>query len=165
MNGGFSHILRHALRRLLGQRPAAMQVAALCLDPASGQVLLITSRGTGRWIIPKGWPMPERSLAEAAQQEAWEEAGVLGPVRPDKIGTYDYDKMQDRGFGIPVHVHVFALDVTQLCDDFPEAWQRSRKWFAPAHAADLVAEPELQALLRALPDPLPDPLPEPKAAI
>lgn len=147
------NFLRKVLGRLLGRRPSAMQVAALCLDPDSGHVLLITSRGTGRWIIPKGWPMAGRSLAEAAQQEAWEEAGVKGPANPREIGTYHYDKEQDRGFGIPVHVRVFIINVTDLADAFPEAGQRTRKWFSAAEAAELVAESGLKALLQSMPLP------------
>lgn len=141
--------VRRNLGRLIGARQPALQVAALCLDAATGRVLLITSRGTGRWIIPKGWPMPGRSLAEAALEEAWEEAGVR--ARPGtEIGQYHYDKMQDRGFGIPVVVHVFLTVVDALADDFPEQGSRERHWVDPARAATMVAEPELAAILRGL---------------
>lgn len=141
--------IRRNLGRLIGARQPALQVAALCLDAATGRVLLITSRGTGRWIIPRGWPMPGRSLAEAALEEAWEEAGVR--ARPGtEIGQYHYDKMQDRGFGIPVVVHVFLTVVDALADDFPEQGSRERHWVDPARAATMVAEPELAAILRGL---------------
>ncbi|MFC0811834.1 NUDIX hydrolase [Paracoccus panacisoli] len=144
--------LRRRLGRLFGARHPRMQVAALCLDPATGRVLMITSRGTGRWIIPKGWPMSGRSMAEAALQEAWEEAGVR--PQPDapmlELGRYHYDKMQDSGFGIPVEVRVFLIRVAALADSFPEAGGRERRWVAPAEAATMVAEPELAALLRGL---------------
>lgn len=144
--------LRRRLGRLFGARRPRMQVAALCLDPATGRVLMITSRGTGRWIIPKGWPMSGRSMAEAALQEAWEEAGVR--PQPDapmlELGRYHYDKMQDSGFGIPVEVRVFLIRVAALADSFPEAGGRERRWVAPAEAATMVAEPELAALLRGL---------------
>ncbi|UXU75431.1 MULTISPECIES: NUDIX hydrolase [unclassified Paracoccus (in: a-proteobacteria)] len=142
---------RDQLGRLLGRRPPEMQVAALCRNPATGDVLLITSRGTGRWVLPKGWPMPGRSLADAALQEAWEEAGVRGRVRQDEIGRYHYDKVQDRGFAIPVEVRIFAVDVDSLGQDFREAAERSRRWFPPDEAAKLVAESGLQQLLRSLP--------------
>ncbi|WP_199262373.1 NUDIX hydrolase [Paracoccus binzhouensis] len=144
---------RDRLARLLGRRPPDMQVAALCLDPASGQVLLVTSRGTGRWILPKGWPMPGRSLADAARQEAWEEAGVRGRVDEAEIGRYHYDKDQDRGFAIPVEVRVFPLHVEALEAQFPEAQERRRRWFAPEEAARMVAETGLKQLLRSLPAP------------
>lgn len=67
---------RAALRALMGT--PAEQTAALCTHPQTGQVLLITSRDTGRWVLPKGWPMRGRSMAQAALIEAWEEAGVEG---------------------------------------------------------------------------------------
>lgn len=142
---------RNRLGRLLGRRPPEMQVAALCMDQATGQVLLVTSRGTGRWIVPKGWPMPGRSLAGAAMQEAWEEAGARGSADPVEIGRYHYAKDQDRGFAIPVEVRVFPMQVESLAEDYPEAQQRRRRWFAPADAARMVAEPGLQQILRALP--------------
>ncbi|MDO5529523.1 MAG: NUDIX hydrolase [Paracoccus sp. (in: a-proteobacteria)] len=143
---------RERLTRLLGRRPATMQIGALCLDGA-GRVLLITSRGTGRWIIPKGWPMAGRSLSEAALQEAWEEAGVEGAVEPEPMGRYFYDKMHDSGFGVPVVVHVFRVSVSNLAEDFPEQGERRRAWFAPEDAAKLVAEDGLRELLSALPKP------------
>ena len=141
--------LRRRLARWLGARQPLMQVGAVCLDPATGRVLMITSRGTGRWIIPKGWPMPGRTLAEAALQEAWEEAGVRAEAAED-LGRYHYDKQQDRGFAVPVEVRVFLIRVGALAEDHPERGQRIRRWFMPAEAAGLVAEPELAALLAAL---------------
>lgn len=153
--------LRRGLARLLGARPPLLQVGAVCLDPATGKVLLITSRGTGRWIIPKGWPMPGRSLAEAALQEAWEEAGVRAKSG-EEMGSYHYDKDQDRGFAVPVEVRVFLVAVEALAEDFPERGERRRRWFAPSEAAGLVAEPELAALLRTLASP-PSPAASPPA--
>ncbi len=144
-------LFREKLGRILGRRPASMQVAALCFDPVTDKVLLITSRGTGRWIVPKGWPMEGRSLGQAAAQEAWEEAGVRGELREKEIGRYHYDKQQDRGFAIPVEVRVFAIEVTALHKKFPEADQRRREWFTPEEAADRVDERGLQTILRNLP--------------
>ena len=139
------------LARLLGRKPPDMQVAALCLDPDRRKVLLVTSRGTGRWIVPKGWPMPGRSLADAAMQEAWEEAGVRGQIGQSPLGRYHYDKQQGHGFAIPIEVRVFALTVESLADDYPEHGQRKRHWYRPERAAELVAETGLKALLRTLP--------------
>ncbi|AYF02101.1 NUDIX hydrolase [Paracoccus yeei] len=138
---------RDRLSRLLGRKPAQMQVAALCRSRQDGKVLLVTSRGTGRWIVPKGWPMPGRTLADAALQEAWEEAGVLGTIGQDPIGSYHYDKVQDLGFSVPVEVRVYLLDVESLADDWLESGQRKRRWFEPARAAELVAETGLKRLL------------------
>lgn len=145
------NVLRRSLGMLIGKRPPAMQVAALCLDPESGKVLLITSRGTGRWIIPKGWPMEGRTLPAAAALEAWEEAGAEGRIGREEIGRYSYDKDQDSGFAVPVEVRVYPLHVTRLSGDFPESAQRKRRWFTPQDAIRMVAEPGLKALLRGLP--------------
>ena len=142
---------RNRLARLIGRRPAEMQVAALCLNEKTGEVLLVTSRGTGRWIVPKGWPMAGRSLADAAAQEAWEEAGVRGRISQAEIGRYHYDKEQERGFAVPIEVRVFPLYVDDLDDRFPERGERKRRWFPPHEAAQLVAEAGLKRILQGLP--------------
>ena len=141
-------MLRDLLGRILGRRPPALQVGALCVQQDSGRVLLVTSRGTGRWIIPKGWPMTGRSAAGAALREAWEEAGVRGDPQEKPVGQYAYDKRQGRGLSIPINVQVYLIRVTALDDDFPEAGERQRQWFTPAQAADLVDETGLKTLLR-----------------
>ncbi len=140
------------LRPML-QRPPRLQVAALCYRRTGGEkeVLLVTSRGTGRWIIPKGWPMPGTDSAGAALQEAWEEAGVRSEETPrEAIGSYTYEKIRDEGWGIPVETLVFPVAVDELAEDFPEASERRRKWVSPDEAANMVREPELQAILRGL---------------
>ena len=153
--------LRSSLRMLRGRRPPAMQVGAICVDTDNGKVLLVTSRGTGRWIIPKGWPMEGRTLPGAAAQEAWEEAGVEGRVSHEEIGRYVYDKEQESGFSIAVEVRVFLLKVTRLVADFPESDERSRRWVIPAEAARMVAEPGLKRVLRDLSRSSSDPGSEP----
>jgi 8-oxo-dGTP pyrophosphatase MutT (NUDIX family) len=132
-----------------GPSRLATQVAALCWrrQDAIVQVLLITSRETGRWVIPKGWPITGLTLAEAAAQEAWEEAGVQGRVQPQPLGAYLYDKITGPARSKRCNVDVFALQVEALKDHFPEAAQRRRTWFAASEAAGLVAEPDLSALL------------------
>ncbi|KGJ04485.1 ADP-ribose pyrophosphatase YjhB, NUDIX family [Paracoccus halophilus] len=142
---------RDRLARMIGRRPAEMQVAALCRDPDSGRILLITSRGTGRWILPKGWPMPGLSLADAAAQEAWEEAGAIGRVAQSALGRYSYDKEQERGFAIPIEVLVYPLAVETLTEDYPEQPERERRWFTPAEAAKMVAEDGLRRIFSELP--------------
>lgn len=134
------------------RRPAHLQAAAVCVRSTGRQeeVLIITSRGTGRWILPKGWPMKGKTLAEAAAQEAWEEAGVRGVVGADPIGSYAARKITDTGICLRCSVQVFRLDVSEIADDFPEAGQRRREWITPAEAARLVQEPGLKALLKAL---------------
>lgn len=142
--------LRSSIDLLLGKRPPAMQVGAICRSKSTGKVLLITSRGTGRWIIPKGWPMEGRSLADAALQEAWEEGGVKGVIAQREMGRYHYGKAQDSGFAVPVEVRVFLIEVDELFQDFPESDERQRQWYHPVDAAKLVDEPELADILARL---------------
>lgn len=129
------------------------QVAALCCKKGKAglKVLLITSRDTGRWILPKGWPMDDRSDPQAALQEAWEEAGVKkARIKRKPVGHYDYDKILAGGVPLPVRAHVYRVNVSALADKYPEVDQRSRRWVTPKEAAQMVDEPELKALLRKL---------------
>ena len=131
----------------------AAQNAALCWRMHRGrvQVLLITSRDTGRWILPKGWPMAGKTPAEAAATEAWEEAGVQGDMdQGAPVGLYGYDKTRNPIDPLPCLVSVYALRVNALADKFPERKQRRRKWFDASVAAHKVAEPELRGLLERL---------------
>ncbi|WP_050603238.1 NUDIX hydrolase [Ruegeria sp. 6PALISEP08] len=137
--------------RPLFLRPQRVQFAALCTRIHDGQdeVLLITSRDTKRWIIPKGWPIDGLNGAETALQEAWEEAGVrANTVHNDPVGHFTYDKILKDGSALSVLTNVYRIPVQALADDFPEADQRERGWFSPTEAATRVQEPELQALLR-----------------
>ena len=129
---------------------AAPQVAALCwrMHNRHVQVLLITSRDTGRWILPKGWPMADLTPAAAAAREAWEEAGVEGKVGEAAVGEFCYDKIIQATATVPCAVAVYALRVRALKARFPEAHQRRRAWFRARDAAELVAEPSLRDLLR-----------------
>lgn len=128
----------------------ATQVAALCWRMHKGhvQVLLITSRDTGRWVIPKGWPIAGLTTAAAAAREAWEEAGVEGKAQENTLGQFTYDKLAREAVTLHCTVAVHALKVQALKARFPEAGQRKRAWFAAGEAAGLVAEPQLQTLLR-----------------
>jgi 8-oxo-dGTP pyrophosphatase MutT (NUDIX family) len=128
---------------------SGQQYGALCwrLHSDSVQVLLITSRDTGRWVIPKGWPMSGKTPWEAAEIEAWEEAGVTGQIDQSELGTVSYLKKKTFRGDIPVRMHVFALEVEDLCDSFPEKHQRKRKWMSVDQAASCVREPELQDII------------------
>ncbi|WP_417523660.1 NUDIX hydrolase [Marinovum sp.] len=132
------------------RRPRRLQTAALCYRRGEGatQLLLITSRGTGRWIIPKGWLMRGKNASEAAATEAWEEAGVRPGQRARRpIGSYRYDKTADSGLPVKVETLVFPIEVQALADDFPEAAERDRRWVTPEEAARMVDEPELKRIL------------------
>lgn len=130
-------------------RPARRQVGALCWRREGGkvEVLLVTSRESGRWIIPKGNRMTGLSDAEAAAEEAWEEAGVRGKLRPLRIGSFHYVKVMARGAARQTAVDVYALRVKEVLKDWPERKQRTRRWFTPEEAAGLVDEAELKILL------------------
>jgi 8-oxo-dGTP pyrophosphatase MutT (NUDIX family) len=128
------------------------QFGALCFRRSKTkkdgiEIMLVSSRDTGRWIIPKGWPMDRETPAAAAAMEAWEEAGVRGRVYETCIGHYSYLKWIDEEMSLPVIVAVFPVEVLRIDDDFPEAGQRKRKWLSPKKAARRVSEPELRSLL------------------
>jgi len=125
------------------------QTAALPLRWNSGKprVLMITSRETGRWVIPKGWLMKGKKPWETARIEACEEAGALGEVQAKPIGTYHYVKILPRGKSCQCKVFVFPLFVERLKKNWKERDERSRRWFSAKKAAKLVSEPELSALL------------------
>ncbi len=125
------------------------QIAALCWRFRRGkvEVLLVTSRETRRWIVPKGWPMDGRSLSEAAEIEAWEEAGVKGTVGVEVLGIYHYDKTHPSEPAKKCRVSVFSLRTNRLEAKFPERKERRRKWFSAQKAAKSVAEPELAKLI------------------
>jgi 8-oxo-dGTP pyrophosphatase MutT (NUDIX family) len=111
------------------------------------EVLLITSRETRRWVIPKGWPMKGKTSAKCAAREAFEEAGVRGKLNKSAVGDYIYDKRLKNGRLQRVHVTVFALEVAEEAEIYPEAAQREKLWAAPAEAARVVDEPELMVIL------------------
>jgi 8-oxo-dGTP pyrophosphatase MutT (NUDIX family) len=146
-----------------GARPPSLQVGAICwrLSGKGLRILLITSRDTGRWVIPKGWPMKKRADWDAAAREAWEEAGVQGAIGQQSIGLYTYRKMLPGGAYIPCAVRVYPLEVQSMRREYPETAQRSSKWFSPRKASRLVDEPELAALLRDFEPWLADPPPAP----
>ncbi|MEM1273482.1 MAG: NUDIX hydrolase [Pseudomonadota bacterium] len=127
-----------------------VQFAALCYRRRKSglEVLLLTSRDTGRWIIPKGWPINGRSPAETAAQEAWEEGGVKGKMRDVCLGLYSYEKSFERGNDLPVAVAVFPIEVARLSDRYPEAGARKRRWFTPKKAAARVKETGLKQIIR-----------------
>jgi 8-oxo-dGTP pyrophosphatase MutT (NUDIX family) len=116
---------------------------------AAGEIelLLITSRETRRWVIPKGWPIKGMKSAKSAAQEAFEEAGVQGKAGKRPVGSYAYDKRLRNGRLQRVRVAVFALAVESEAPAYPELGQREKRWLSPAEAARLVDEPELMVLL------------------
>jgi 8-oxo-dGTP pyrophosphatase MutT (NUDIX family) len=113
------------------------------------EVLLITSRETRRWVIPKGWPIKGLNSKKTAAREAFEEAGVLGAVGKKKLGDYHYDKRLRSGRVQEVRVTVYPLRVKAEATLWPEHGQRDKLWTSIEDAAPLVIEPELRDLIRA----------------
>ncbi|MGY2048110.1 NUDIX hydrolase [Methylobacterium sp. JK268] len=114
------------------------------------QVLLITSRETRRWVIPKGWPMKGLKHHEAAAREAYEEAGLIGRVEKHSLGSYFYDKRLKSRDKVLCQVLVFRLEVRKQLKDWPERHEREGRWFSPSEAAEAVSEPGLAGLIRAV---------------
>jgi 8-oxo-dGTP pyrophosphatase MutT (NUDIX family) len=125
------------------------QFAALCYRLRKGkvQVLLITSRGSGRWIVPKGWPIHGKTPAQSATTEAWEEAGVRGISDGRCVGIFSFSKETSNLGELPCVAMVFAVEVKTLAKEYPEAAQRDRAWVSPKKAAKMVDEPELARIL------------------
>ncbi len=116
------------------------------------EVMLVTSRETRRWVIPKGWPMKKLKPFAAAKREAYEEAGLTGHVGKRPIGSFTYQKRLKTRDVVPCRVEVFLLDVQRQAKRWPERKERECQWFLPDEAAERVDEPELADLIRALPD-------------
>ncbi|QMU58494.1 MAG: NUDIX domain-containing protein [Boseongicola sp.] len=132
------------------KRDVRTQFGALCWRKhrSEVQVLLVTSRRSKRWIVPKGWPVDGATPAEAAMTEAWEEAGVKGKVKPICLGIFSYTKDLNDDANLPCIVALFPVKVKSLASKWPEMDQRKRKWFSLKVASGLVQEPELSAILK-----------------
>ena len=111
------------------------------------QVLLVNSRDTGRFVIPKGWCEKKLSDAEAAANEAYEESGVRGAIATEPIGEFAYTKIVGPGFAIPCIIAVYALEAITLLDKWPEMRERQRYWMTLDQAAASVEESGLKALI------------------
>jgi len=133
------------VQRLFGTVPCRLQVAALPWREAGNgiEVMLITSRDTGRWVLPKGWPEAREPLCEAAAREAGEEAGLHGAISHFEAGRYFYGKVLASGEEVPCEVLVFPLKVDRVADRWKERHARTRKWVGPAEAVRMVNEPDL----------------------
>lgn len=114
------------------------------------RVVLITSRETRRWVIPKGWIEPREAAHRSAAREAFEEAGLAGEADVEPLGHYAYAKRLASGAVCPTEVLVFRYRVARLLHDWPERRERERRLFTPEAAAAVVKEHGLAALLRSL---------------
>lgn len=129
-----------------------VQAAALPFrfaEDGTPRVMLLTSRETHRWVIPKGWPIRGLKPREVAAREAFEEAGLIGTIigkRP--IGSFHYQKQLAPQHDILCEVRVYLLLVQEQLDDWPEKSERETRWFRPADAAELVDEGGLAEIIR-----------------
>jgi 8-oxo-dGTP pyrophosphatase MutT (NUDIX family) len=148
---GLSGVDMRARRRIDGdgEQATAVQYAALPYRLTDGvEILLLTSRETGRWVLPKGWPMPGKSARASARQEALEEAGVVGRVGKQPIGAFHYQKRLADGGVVTCKVLVYPLAFERQRKHWLEQRQRTSSWFRPQDAARAVLEPELAMLLQ-----------------
>lgn len=126
------------------------QIGALPLRKLRGggfEVLLVSSRETRRWVIPKGWPVKRLSDPKAAAREARQEAGVTGKMNNLPIGSYRYRKKMRDGIVRVVDVYVYVLWVKKQRKNWREKDVRIRVWFTQSDAARKVREPKLKALI------------------
>ncbi|MGN6584969.1 MAG: NUDIX hydrolase [Rhizobiaceae bacterium] len=131
---------------------AVHQIAALPFrigEDGKIEVMLVTSRETRRFTLPKGWRMKGKSDRQAAAIEARQEAGVKGRMLKQSPGSYHYWKRLPTAF-VRVDVDVYLLAVEEEQKRWKEKVERSRAWLSPEDAALLVDEPELATLLRSL---------------
>ena len=133
--------------------PRRVQYAALpyrLSGKSRTEVMLVTSRETHRWIIPKGWPQKDKAPHDSAAREAFEEAGVVGAVGKRSVGSFPYQKRLKNGFVTACEVHVFPLRVRRQSKQWPEKEQREVKWLSAKDAAKTVKEPMLSEIIRRL---------------
>jgi 8-oxo-dGTP pyrophosphatase MutT (NUDIX family) len=125
--------------------PKSQQVAALPWRKCEHgiEILLVTTRTTKRWVIPKGWSMDGKADHEAAAIEAFEEAGVRGVVRASSVGRYSYMKILRSGKLRKLDVRVYGLNVREELADWPERDERQRQWVTLSQAESLIGEVEL----------------------
>ncbi|MBD5656643.1 MAG: NUDIX domain-containing protein [Candidatus Eremiobacteraeota bacterium] len=112
------------------------------------EVLVISTRGSGRWTVPKGWPMRGRTDSEAAAREAYEEAGVRGTIATEPLGTFEYVKRRNERETLLVTV--YRLDVGAQARRWRERGQRRQRWLPVHVAADCVAWTGLAEIIRSL---------------
>src|SRR5205809_4494963 len=120
------------------------------LSAGSRPLMLVTSRETRHWIIPKGWPKKGKSPHHSAAREAFEEAGVVGAVARRSVGTFSYEKRLRNGGAVVCQVRVFPLEVRRQNKQWPEKRERVVKWLSASQAAEKVKEPNLSAIIRRL---------------
>lgn len=135
--------LRQAVRQQFGVLPWRES------KKAGLQILLVTSRETHRWIVPKGWPIKGLKPAASAAQEAFEEAGLRGATGGRSLGSYLYDKrLVEKHTTVPCEVRLYPMQVRRQERTWPEQAERKTFWFSPEEAIAAVSEDGLKAIIR-----------------
>lgn len=106
------------------------------------RLVLITSRKSERWIIPKGYVEKGLTPAESAAKEAYEEAGLIGVVHHKEAGQYRYSK-----FGKLFSVQVYPLFIETMLDEWDEMHDRRRKLVTPSEAIEMVCHEDLRRII------------------
>jgi 8-oxo-dGTP pyrophosphatase MutT (NUDIX family) len=151
--GAIFSITKQILRKVIVTNPTLHQAGVIAYRVVDGgiRVLLMTSRDTGRWIIPKGNIKTGTTPAKAAEREAYEEAGIRGEIFGSiPLGFYTYFKVLTSGEKQPATVEVYLLMVTQQLKKWPEKHERRLSWVSLKKAVRLVQEPGVVPLLRRL---------------
>jgi 8-oxo-dGTP pyrophosphatase MutT (NUDIX family) len=117
---------------------------AAAIPCKNNKICLITSSNGKRWVIPKGLIDPGHTAPETALIEAWEEAGLVGAISKEPVGSYVYNKL-DRTY----HVLVYMLQVTEATEEWPETELRRRIWVSMEKALDQIEDPSLRDLIEA----------------
>jgi 8-oxo-dGTP pyrophosphatase MutT (NUDIX family) len=117
-------------------------------EDAALEILVVTTRRTRRWIVPKGWPIRGLRPAESAAREAFEEAGIRGKIGTNPLGVFTYDKPPDEaGVRATCEVKVYPLLVKRQNEVWPESEQRMTQWVWPSKAVALIKEPGLRKIV------------------
>jgi len=121
---------------------AILRNQAAAIPIRDGLICLITSSNGERWIIPKGMIDRGHTPIQAALQEAWEEAGLVGIIQAEAAGSYVYEKAGSKRM-----VTVYPMQVTAEHAVYPEYRLRRREWVTPSEAASRIQEPGLRDIL------------------
>ncbi|WP_370200784.1 NUDIX hydrolase [Roseibium sp.] len=137
---------------LLFRRPSRLQIAALChrLRDGEREVLLVTTKSTHRWILPKGWPIMSLKAHHTAAVEAFEEAGVIGNAQKKPFASFQSHKGGEGGLQLRTEVLVFLVDVESTTSSFPDKDERDVQWLPIQEAMRLAGDPGLVKVLRKL---------------
>lgn len=112
------------------------------------EVLLVTSRGSGRWVLPKGQRSPGETLVQSAARETYEEAGVTGVIEPVELGRFVTTRIR-MGRASDHIVVIYPLRVDLELADWPERQLRRRQWWSLSEASSILAYHQ-RGVLRAM---------------